>query len=116
MEGVYATKRQGIIAAYRDILRRSYKAVAYAQPARTVVRNLLRTKFRDPNGHMDSSRLRRTGWFLHNAATENGLEHRIVKNLLLVKFWKDHDDYIARQTWSQLVDKDNAPEKTSKKS
>lgn len=101
--------------AYRNMLRRSYKAVAYAQPAKTTVRNLLRASFRDPNGTLDPKLLNRMGWFLHNAAKENGLEHRIVKNLLLVKFWKDHNEYIARQTWSQLVDKENAQGKAARK-
>lgn len=103
------TREQHLIQAYRHLYRRSLQAVAHSQPASTLARNLLRAAFRDKDGGtFDQEACKRTSWFLHNAARESGVEHRIVKNLLMCKFWKDYQAYVQRPTWPQIVDMNNS--------
>lgn len=87
----------------------------YSQPATTVARDFLRASFRDKQGKFDEFTIRRTGYFLHKAGQETGIEHRIVKNLLFCKYWKDHNAYVARPTWTQIVDVKNPQGKAARK-
>lgn len=105
-----------VLRAYRDLYRRVLEAVAHSQPASTVARDLLRTTFRaSPKEDFDPQRISRTGYFLHKAATQSGMEHRIVRNLLYCKYWKDNQAYIAKPSWTQIVDQDNPQGKAAKK-
>ncbi|KAK3397323.1 hypothetical protein B0T20DRAFT_470850 [Sordaria brevicollis] len=75
-----------IVHAYRNILRWSLRAVQFSKPARFVVRDTLRAAFRDKNGTFEPSRIRSTLWFLESAATYRGIEHKILKNLVHVRW------------------------------
>lgn len=123
-----ATYRAIHLGWYRRMLRYCREAVLYSQPASTVARDMLRAAFRDKNNNnknanaeadaaatFDAKRLSRTGYFLYKAGAEAGLEHRIVKNLLLCKYWKDHNAYLARLSWAQLADSNNAQNKAARK-
>jgi len=86
-----SNKQQEIIHAYRHLLRWGTRAVQYAKPARFTVRDQLREGFRFPNldkdlgnTEFDAQRIKQTVWFLKAAASERGLEHTIVKNLVAV--------------------------------
>ena len=71
--------------AYRQLLRHSLRAIQFAKPARFTLRDRLRAAFRHGNAaDLDERRVANTVEFLRLAAAENGLEHKIVKNLLLV--------------------------------
>lgn len=93
-----------IIHAYRHLYRAALKAVCYSQPASTVARNQLRGAFRLKDATFNERAVRRTIWFLKNAAKDTGIEHKIVKNLLMVKFWKDHVAKLDRPSWRAVLD------------
>lgn len=92
-----------VIHAYRHLFRAGLQAVCYSYPARTSLRDLLRRAFRDKDAQLDERAIKRTIWFLKNAARELGIEHKIVKNMLMVQYWKQHVAKLERPTWSQIV-------------
>ena len=76
-----------IILAYRHALRAGLRAVLYAKGARLTIRDRIESAFRSGQpSDLDSVRLSRTLDFLHCAAKNRGLEHRIVKNLCAVSW------------------------------
>ncbi|CAG8958322.1 hypothetical protein HYFRA_00000678 [Hymenoscyphus fraxineus] len=77
------------ITAYRHLYRGLLKAVQYSKPARYTARNQLRLAFRteDP-ATFDQQKIDNTIEFLGYAAKEAGLEHKLVKNILLTNWWK----------------------------
>lgn len=92
-----------VIIAYRQLYRAALKAVCYSQPASTVVRNQLRSAFRAGDATTFNERaIKRTIWFLNNAAKVAGTEHKVVKNVLMVKFWRDRAARDKRPTWSAI--------------
>ncbi|KAG8160335.1 hypothetical protein KVR01_009871 [Diaporthe batatas] len=93
--------QEEVLHAYRHLYRAALRAVCYSQPASSVARDQLRRAFRDKTNTFNRNTIRRTVWFLNNAARERGTEHKIVKNLLFTKFWKERGNY---RTWRHLVD------------
>lgn len=76
--------------AYRHLYRTALKAVCYARPARYEVRDILRESFRTcPPATFIPRRIENTLRFLENAGRYNGYEHKILKNLLHLKFFRD---------------------------
>jgi hypothetical protein len=77
--------REAIIHAYRHLYRQSLRAVQFSKPARYDLRDRLRLAFRrgSPND-FDAHKVENTLEFLRYATRENGVEHKIVKNLLFV--------------------------------
>lgn len=87
-------KKSDVRLWYRCLYRSALRAVQFSSPARYVVRDQLRSAFRNDT-IPDSHTLQRTNWFLQTAAVERGLEHKILKNLIRVaqqkserKLWK----------------------------
>lgn len=77
-----------ILHAYRHLLRNSLRAIQFSKPARYTLRDRLRLAFHKGNAaDFDARKVENTLEFLRYAAAENGLEHKIVKNLLFV--WWD---------------------------
>lgn len=77
--------REEILHAYRQLYRHSLRAIQFSKPARYTLRDRLRLAFR--RGHatdFDSHKIKNTREFLEHATHENGLEHKIIKNLLFV--------------------------------
>ena len=92
-----------LIQAYRQLYRHGLHAVQYASPARHVLRQQLSQAFR--NGlvqDFDKRRIENTLLFLRNATKEKGLEHRILKNLLHMRWW-DIQSRKQRQEWVLLA-------------
>lgn len=90
-----------IIHAYRHLYRAALQAVCHSKPASFVVRDQLRRAFRKKEGAtFDGKAIRRTVWFLRNAARQRGMEHQIVRNLLLTQFWRVKEDTVA---WKRIV-------------
>ncbi|KAF3766211.1 DUF1763-domain-containing protein [Cryphonectria parasitica EP155] len=87
-----------VVRAYRHLYRSALKAVCYSQPASTVVRGQLRQAFRAPDAKFDERAIQRTVWFLKNAARNNGIEHRIVRNMLFVK-WAAQAFFTKKVDW-----------------
>lgn len=80
---------QQIVRSYRHLYRHALHAVQYASPARYTVKALLENAFRTGNSaDFDQQKVNNTLTFLHGAAKEKGLEHRIVKNLLHTWWWE----------------------------
>lgn len=76
-----------IVRAYRNLYRGVLHAIQYAKPGRYVARNQIRRAFRTgESSEFDQAKIDRTLKFLGYAAKENGLEHKILKNLLFTEF------------------------------
>ncbi|KAF4634975.1 hypothetical protein G7Y89_g3125 [Cudoniella acicularis] len=76
-----------LIHAYRHLYRGLLKAVQYSKPARYMARDQLRKSFRnDDPTTFNQDKVDKTMEFLRGAAQERGLEHRILRNLLLSKW------------------------------
>lgn len=97
------TQTTKVIHAYRHLFRAGLKAVCYSYPARTSLRDLLRRAFRDKNARLDERAVKRTIWFLTAAARELGIEHKIVKNILMVQYWKRKVATLNQPPWTQIV-------------
>lgn len=77
--------RQEIVRAYRHLLRQSLHAIHFSKPARYTLRDRLRLAFRKGNAtEFNPQKIDNTLEFLRYATVENGLEHKILKNLLFV--------------------------------
>jgi hypothetical protein len=74
-----------VIHAYRHLYRHGLRAVQFSKPARYTLRDRLRLAFRK-GSHVDlePQRIQNTVEFLQYATKENGLEHKIIKNILFV--------------------------------
>ncbi|GKZ82552.1 hypothetical protein AnigIFM56816_007373 [Aspergillus niger] len=86
-----------VVHAYRHLYRQGLKAINYSTPARHVLRHSLRSAFRSSSPEeLNPRRIANTLQFLQRAADVAGLEHKIVKNLMMMKYWeqpqvrKDH--------------------------
>lgn len=88
---------QEIIHSYRHILRYLLKGVNYATKARVTAVKQLRAAYRDPSSEYDAEGIKRTIWFLKEAAKTNGIEHKILKNLIEVRRTRDQR-YASWQT------------------
>lgn len=93
--------QEEVVHAYRHLYRAALRAVCYSQPASTVARDQLRRAFRDKTGTFNKNTVRRTVWFLNNAARERGTEHKIVKNLIFTQFCREKANY---RTWRSITE------------
>ncbi|KAG9235464.1 hypothetical protein BJ875DRAFT_421959 [Amylocarpus encephaloides] len=85
------TNRQ-ITTAYRHLYRASLQAIKYSKPARFAVRDQLRSSFRmEDIKSFDQQKIDNTVEFLGYAARESGIEHKILRNMLMVKIWEKHN-------------------------
>lgn len=83
--------KQDILHAYRNLYKGTLKAICYSKPGRYTARTILNDTFRNrPQDDFDAIRIQTTLKFLHTAAEHAGYEHKILKNLLLVKWWQLH--------------------------
>ena len=81
--------QQQIITSYRSLHRHALHAVQYAVPARYTAAKLIENAYR--NGipaDYNQKKVDNTITFLHGAAKEKGLEHRMLKSLLLTWWWE----------------------------
>ncbi|KUI67455.1 hypothetical protein VM1G_11495 [Cytospora mali] len=92
--------KEEVIHAYRHLYRAALKAVCYSKPASFVARDQLRRAFRSRGATFDGKAIRRTIWLLHNAARERGIEHQIVRNILLTQFWRSKE---GSPSWKSIV-------------
>ncbi|KAL9114374.1 MAG: hypothetical protein Q9187_007479, partial [Circinaria calcarea] len=85
-----SVSQQQLVLAYRQLYRNGLHAVQYAKPARYTLKRILDQAFR--NGTIEDFNALRIGntiLFLQNAAKEKGIEHKVLKNLLHVRWWED---------------------------
>ncbi|KAI0878485.1 DUF1763-domain-containing protein [Hypoxylon argillaceum] len=85
-----------VIHAYRHLYRGLLHAVQFSKPARYTALTQLRRAFREKGAKYDARGIPRTIRFLAAAARERGLEHRVLKNLIMIA-WHREDD--AQKNW-----------------
>jgi hypothetical protein len=79
-----------ILHAYRHLLRQSLRAVQFSKPARYVIRDRLRSNFRRGDAtDFNAKKVENTLEFLKYATLQNGMEHKILKNLVQVWWYRD---------------------------
>ncbi|KIV88487.1 hypothetical protein PV10_08169 [Exophiala mesophila] len=84
--------RQDIIHAYRNLHKATLKAICYSKPASHTARSILNDTFKKrPQDDFDAIRIQNTLKFLQAAADYAGYEHKILKNLLYVKWWQSRE-------------------------
>ncbi|KAF7595741.1 hypothetical protein BBP40_004872 [Aspergillus hancockii] len=89
MHGIAQVNQRGVIQAYRNLYRQGLKVINYSTPSRHVLLQTLRSSFRSSSSHdFDPRRIANTLHFLQRAADVAGLEHKIVKNLMMVRYWE----------------------------
>ena len=82
-----STSNANLIPAYRNLYRHGLQTLQYSKPARYALRDILREAFRkSPASDFDAKRIGNTILFLQNAAKSKGMEHKIVKNLIFVRW------------------------------
>lgn len=81
--------QRAVITAYRHLYRQGLKVINYSTPARHVLLRTLRLSFRSSEPKdFDQVKIANTLRFLERAADMTGIEHKIVKNLMLVRYWE----------------------------
>ncbi|KAI0518238.1 DUF1763-domain-containing protein [Xylaria bambusicola] len=95
-----------VIHAYRHIYRGLLRAVQFSKPSRYTARNQLRRAFREKGAQYDARGIARTIRFLDAATRERGLEHKVLKNLLMIA-WYRYD----RSDWKLALSEHEAKEK-----
>jgi hypothetical protein len=89
-----AAPQQPLLHAFRHLYRAGIEAVDYARPQRYEIRDILRESFRQSHpSNFNQRRIQNTLKFLANAQRYNGFEHRILKNLLHMKFWAGRSNH-----------------------
>ncbi|KAI8631023.1 DUF1763-domain-containing protein [Xylariaceae sp. FL1651] len=99
-----------IIHAYRHLYRGLLHAVQFSKPARYTALNQLRRAFREKEAKYDPRGIARTIRFLDAARRETGLEHQVLKNLLIVAFYR----HKSSPTWKHVQLEQQAKSKWTK--
>lgn len=87
---------RAVVHAYRHLYRQGLKAIHYSTPARYMLLKTLRKAYRSsPVEVFDATKINNTIQFLERATEAAGMEHRILKNLLMARFWEQ--DHLARE-------------------
>jgi hypothetical protein len=82
-------EQRAVIHAYRRLYRQGLKLINYSAPSRQVLLRTLRSAFlSSPARDFDPKKVANTLRFLQRASDVAGLEHKIVKNLLMVRYWE----------------------------
>ncbi|KAJ4379725.1 hypothetical protein N0V86_004907 [Didymella sp. IMI 355093] len=82
--------KRAVVHAYRHVLRHSLRAIQFSKPARFTLRDRLRSAFtKGAVSDFDQQKISNTLEFLQYATKQNGLEHKVLKNLLLVWWHQD---------------------------
>lgn len=81
--------KKDIILAYRHLYRGTLQAVRYSSPSRQILLETLRTSFRSGSPEeYNAKKVQNTLQFLQRAGETAGIEHKILKNLVMVRFWE----------------------------
>ncbi|CAA9964896.1 hypothetical protein PTMSG1_08255 [Pyrenophora teres f. maculata] len=105
--------QEAIVHAYRHLYRHSLRAVQFSKPARYTLRNRIRLAFRRGSAtEFEPQKVQNTIEFFQYATKENGLEHKIVKNLLFV-WWVQETGGRTRNYQSRTMTRDELEIKTT---
>lgn len=87
-----APSREAIVSSYRQLYTHALRATQYSSPARQVIRNRLRHQYRTGSpADYDARRIENTLELLRGAAAARGLEHKLVKQIVHVWWWEEHN-------------------------
>jgi hypothetical protein len=82
-------RRKQLVRAYRSLYRSALRGVLHASPARYQIRDTMRAAFSPESADtFDARRVKNTVEFLQRAAEYNGIEHKVLKNLVHVRYWQ----------------------------
>ncbi|KAI1165488.1 DUF1763-domain-containing protein [Nemania serpens] len=96
-----------IIHAYRHLYRGLLHAVQFSKPARYTALHQLRRAFREKGAKYDARGITRTVLFLRAAARERGIEHQVLRNLLIIAWYRYED----KPSWRQVQVEQTTPQK-----
>jgi hypothetical protein len=85
---IVVPSKTAVLHAYRHLFRQGLKAIRYSAPGRYTLRTIIRRSFRSPSEQFDASRIANTLRFLERATAAANMEHRIVKNILITRYWE----------------------------
>ncbi|KAE8307107.1 DUF1763-domain-containing protein [Aspergillus transmontanensis] len=89
MSSVAHADQRAVIQAYRHLYRQGLRVINYSTPSRHVLLRTLRSSFRSSSHHdFEPHRIANTLRFLQRATDAAGVEHKIVKNLMMVRYWE----------------------------
>ncbi|KAK1150331.1 hypothetical protein N8T08_000233 [Aspergillus melleus] len=89
MNGLSRADTTAVIHAYRHLYRLGLKVVNYSTPSRHVLLHTLRSAFRaGTREEFQPQKIANTLSFLQRARDVAGLEHKIVRNILMVNYWE----------------------------
>lgn len=81
--------RRAMVHAYRHLYRQGLKAIQYSTPGRHMLLKSLRQSYRSsPSEEFNPAKINNTLRFLERATEVAGMEHKILKNLLLARYWE----------------------------
>ncbi|KAF2631092.1 DUF1763-domain-containing protein [Macroventuria anomochaeta] len=105
---------EAVVHAYRHVLRHSLRAIQFSKPARFTLRDRLRVAFRKgTSSDFDQQKITNTLEFLKYAAKQNGLEHKIVKNLLYTWWYQDRGGGRRGKTRARCVTREELEIRTT---
>ncbi|PLB44060.1 DUF1763-domain-containing protein, partial [Aspergillus steynii IBT 23096] len=89
MNGLARADPKAVVHAYRHLYRQGLKVVNYSTPSRHVLLETLRSTFRAGTpDDFEPHKIANTLSFLQRACDIAGLEHKIVRNMLIVHYWE----------------------------
>jgi hypothetical protein len=78
-----------LVQAYRSLYRAALHAVRHATPAKYQIRDTMRAAFSPESKEtFDARRVKNTVEFLERAGAQTGLEHKILRNIVHVRYWQ----------------------------
>ncbi|KAF4770396.1 hypothetical protein N7455_007441 [Penicillium solitum] len=81
--------QRAMVHAYRHLYRQGLKAIQYSTPGRHMLLKSLRQSYRSsPSEDFNPAKINNTLRFLERATEVAGMEHKILKNLLLARYWE----------------------------
>jgi hypothetical protein len=86
----YSMTTTEALRAYRHLYKAALRAVHYSSPAKYQIRDTMRSAFR--NGSVETlnrQKVENTLQFLRRAESHAGMEHKILQNLLHVRYWQN---------------------------
>jgi hypothetical protein len=87
---VHSMANSEILRAYRHLFRAALRAVRHSSPAKYQIRDTMRSAFRTGAlSSFNNQRIQNTLHFLRRAELHAGMEHKILRNLLHVKYWRN---------------------------
>ncbi|KAA8915146.1 hypothetical protein TRICI_002691 [Trichomonascus ciferrii] len=77
--------RREILFWYKELVKHGLYAVSYRQPQKDIYLSILRKRFRDPPT-VSPSAIQNTVQFVKNAASHQGMEQQILKQMIHVEY------------------------------